>query len=267
MSPRIRVMIGLALCVSLSAFGKATNIQRGGLGILFPDHNSFANPGQFAVTYGLAIQGFYTRTDQTPTSQSVAPSLVFGNGRFGFGVYGARSGNDLGSSASSTDVVGGGLGISMLKKRITLGASFDKVLESGVDGGIAKASLTFQSPSRKGPSIGAVFAAPVNMTGVKNEVTVGFGHSFKSNTTMEANVKFSDLEDFKNFVAGGYVNLASRVLYLGAGYQFRNVGTQHAALGRLGVMLGSRVDLSVYGEKAFVTGSALTYGGSLRASF
>lgn len=262
MSPRTRVVIGLALVASFSAFGKATNIQRGGLGVLFPDHNSFANPGQFSVTHGIAVEGLYVRTNQSGGLQSVTPSVVFGNGRLGLGAFVNRIGTSFASS-SSFDFAGVGAGFSLLKQRLTIGASYSTSLDGLAGSGKLKGSITLQSPTRQGPSLGAV----IESTGSSKAGTIGVGYSFHSNKAMEANVRFNSFSDLSDFVASGFVNLASQALYLGAGYQYTNLGIHHAALARLGVVLGGNIDVSLYGGYAFASGSPVTYGGSFRASF
>src|SRR4051812_29699986 len=76
------------------------NIMRGGLGFLFPDHNSFNNVGQFAADHGMAVEALYARTNQGGGPQTILPSFVYSNGAMGLGFYGSHTGTSLISGGS-----------------------------------------------------------------------------------------------------------------------------------------------------------------------
>lgn len=263
--------------VCLAVFGFAAtshaasgsmNINRGGVGFLFPDHNSFANAGQFALARGMGLQFLYgTSTAGSPT-QLATPTFVFGNGNVGFGVYGLRSGTNLSSGYSQS--VGGALGFALAKGRLTLGASYDKSLDAGASIGTIKATLTMNPAGRKGVAIGAAYTGALD--GTSNGVDVGLGYQSGMHA-FEANVNFPAINLLGNFTLGAYFTTMSGPVYLAGGYQFTNVdflgltGARHGVKGRLGVTLGKSVDLSVTADTYFVTGAPINYGGTLRFVF
>jgi hypothetical protein len=107
-----------------AAMAKGTsNLSRGGYGFLFPDANSFNNGGQMAGTVGTAIEGYYTREDQSK-DQTLTPSVVWGSGRVGLGAFVSRNGTSLtGNASAHSDSAGAGLGVSLASGRVTVGGS------------------------------------------------------------------------------------------------------------------------------------------------
>lgn len=261
-----------SLFVFLVLFGFGTNtyaaggagINRGGLGFLFPDNNSFVNPGQFADSHGMAVEGFYSRSNLTGAGHSISPSFVYGNGMMGVGVYGTRTGTDL-LGAGNTDTVGAGLGVALLKGRATLGVRYDKTLGM-TDNGVASATVTLNPAQRKGVAIGVGYTR--NITSTASSLVAGAGYSFMSNNNLEVNITFPDINTLSNWNLAAYVTTMKGIGFLGAGYVMAKAATtSHGVSGRLGVVLGRSVDVSVWGATYFVTGSPILYGGSLRASF
>lgn len=256
----------LALFVTTAHARSGANIQRGGLGFLFPDHNSFANPGQFSTAHGSALQFAYTKDSATGGAQSISPSFVYGNGTFGLGLAGLRGGTSLTESGQYADIITGGLGFSTMKERMTLGASFSKVLTDGMstnDGTIA-ATLTLQGARRMGAVFGLGYQRTLGLD--SHSGTFGFGYGFQTGNSLEANIQFNNLDDVNDFTASGFFNLGRQWFYLGAGYSFAKTTEVHSGAARVGFMMG-KVDVSGTIQAPFTSGGSMVYGGTLRASF
>jgi hypothetical protein len=253
----------MALCGASQAASK-TDILRGGLGFLFPDHNSFSNPGQFSISHGMAMEADYSREDSTQL-QNLTPSLVYGNGKVGLGAFGSRTGTNLTAKNGSLDVIGAGAGVALAKERLTLGVGYDRVISSSPQNdGNLRVEATLNGPQRKGPAFGVEATTTLGSTHIAG-VTAAAGYSFRSNVSIEAVFKNYDTRQFKNSTLSGFVNWADNMFYLGAGYTYLNLNSLNEIEGRLGVMLGRFVDVSVFAAKVFK--GELSYGGSLRASF
>lgn len=258
----------LFVCLAILTLGTQSfargggNIMRGGLGFLFPDHNSFANPGQFAESRGMALQAQYARTN-LPSVQMLAPSFVYGNGAMGLGVYGARAGATLGSGS---DQIGAGLGFALLKGRMTFGLGFDKQLGAGAGDGDISAQLNFNSANRRGAAFGIGYRRTLGST--VQSLSAGLGYSFMSNKNIELDIAFPSISSFGNFDLGAYFTTMAKFFYLGGGYLMNKQGaTTHGAAGRLGFILGSSFDVSGTIGKYFGAGNPTTWGATLRASF
>ncbi len=240
-----------------------SNLQRGGLGFLFPDHNSFSNPGQFGAATGTGLEAYYGR-DTASGPQVMTPSLVYGNGMFGLGAYASRSAAVLLSDTHS-DTAGVGMGAVLLKGRVTLGAGYEHDLSSSGLGDIT-GTLTMNSPNRQGLSLGVAYTRGL-ASGV-NSMKAGLGYSFMSNNNVEFNFALPDLTSMANFNLGAYFTTMKGMVYLSGGYVMTKAATTiHGASGRLGFMLGQNVDLSAWANYFFVTSSAVYYGGTLRFAF
>ena len=244
-----------------------TMIQRGGLGFLFPDHNSFSNPGQFAISHGAAFESIYS-TDEQGDVQNLAPSFVMGKGRWGLGAFASRTGK-VDDPARSLDSVGGALGISFLKERLTLGASYTRSIDVGqTSDGTASITTTLNGPKRMGPSVGIGLSSSVNRAERDiRSATLGFGYSFKTNINLELNYTAVDLDNTANYVGAFYLNWGAKWMYVGVGDRYYNSLKVHEASGRLGFILGHYIDLSVFGNYKLETDGETSYGASLRASF
>lgn len=257
----------VAAAFSLPAYAdKSTKIIRGGLGFLFPDNNSFVNPGQFPLSYGMAIEAGYGRVNGT-SDQSLTPSFVYGNGQLGLGVSYSRSGTDLGSTSTSS--LGAGLGMSFLKDKLTVGASYTRSLETPrTDDGTLGFTANLNGPQRMGPSLGVGFGTTLGATSANVQTgTLGVGYSFRSNQSIEGGLTFnnlSDTSDFNPFFAGTF---GSQYVYLGGSYTYLKTSTDHKVGGRLGFILGRYIDLSATATYVLKTGGAATYGATVRASF
>ncbi len=253
------------LGIGINANAASSTINRGGLGFLFPDNNSFSNPGQFADSRGFAVEGVYGRTTATTPTQSLTPSMVFGNGSFGMGAYGSRSGTELLTTAGVTDTIGAGLGISLFKGRATFGAKYDKVLGSANNGTVS-GTFTLNPAGAKGMAIGVGYTRDI--TAGTNAVSAGLGYSFMGNNNIEVDISFPSISALGTFNLGAYFTMMKSMIYLSGGYLMQNSGTMiHGATGRLGFLLGQQVDFSATGTYFFVTGSTISYGGSFRVAF
>lgn len=265
---KIIVLILLVCLVPTNSFAKKTHILRGGFGFLFPDHNSFANPGQFAITHGAAFEASYSQAS-IGSVKGLNSSFVLGKGKWGMGVFGSRVGTAIDSPATSADVVGGGIGFSILKERMTLGVSYVRSIDvAQTSDGAASVSLTMNGPKRMGPTIGLGATTSLNAAGGDQQSgVIGFGYTFKSNVNLEANYNQNNFRNTDDFTASGFVNYGAKYFYFGAGYSYLNVAGDHQIKGRIGFLLGRFVDFSVFADQTLESGGALTYGVSLRASF
>lgn len=257
------------LLVSVPALGadKSTKIIRGGLGFLYPDHNSFTNPGQFPLSYGMAFEAGYTRVNAS-TTQALTPSLVYGNGKVGLGAFYQRAGAGL-TGAGSTNAVGAGFGVALLKNKLTFGAGYSTSLSTGrTDDGTVQLTANLNGPQRQGPSLGLGVTSTINSTiGQRQTATLGVGYSFRSNNSLEGGVKFnrlSTLGDYSPFLAG---TLGTQFLYVGANYLYGVLAKTHTVSARVGFIFGRYVDVSALATRVMTTGGATSYGASLRASF
>lgn len=260
-------LLGFAVCFSSIGFAaKNTNLMRGGLGFLFQDHNSFENAGQFAVAKGAALQASYSRGNSFNSDQTLIPSFVYGNGRFGLGVYGSRMGVDLGNSSTAQDRVGAGVGFGLMKERLTVGAGYDRSMSSGTtDNGNLSVTATLNAPGRKGIYFGAAYLMSLNTAG-RQGGKAAMGFSFQNNKSFEVVAQFNDLNNYSDYQAGGFLNLGGSDVYLSLGYQFLGLNMRHQVSGRAGVILG-QLDISCFANTVLSSGSAVNYGGALRLSF
>ncbi len=251
--------------VSTSSFARGGgNILRGGMGFLFPDHNSFVNPGQFAATNGLAVEALYSSSNVPGATQGARPSLVYGNGSFGVGANWTRSGANL---ATGTDTLSAGLGFSLIKDRATVGVGYDRVLGAGAGNGDLNITLTFNPANRRGAAFGLGYRTALG-SGVHG-LTAGLGFSFMSNNNFEVDATWANISTLDVFNASALFTTMKRFFYLGGGYTLSNAGSMvHGITGRLGFVIGTSIDLSGMATKYFISGSnSFAYGGSLRASF
>lgn len=261
---KLAVLTMIVLAGAVYAKG-ASNIQRGGLGFLFPDHNSFVNPGQFATAHGSALQLGYEQQSSTGGAKSAFPSFVYGNGNFGFGVAAARTGTSLTSSGSYSDTITPGLGFSLMKERMTVGASYTRSITTGAVGdGTIGATVTFQGARRMGASVGVGYNRTLGTNA--SSAVVGFGYGFQSSNALEFNLTLNDLNTVGDWTGAGYFNLAKDWFYMGAGYSYTKLTQVSAGQARLGFVLG-KVDLSGLISAPFTSGGTMTFGGTLRAAF
>jgi len=252
------------MCVT--AHAAKQDLTRGGLGFLFQDHNSFENPGQFSIDKGAGLEAMYMKGDLD--AQAIVPSFVYGNGKFGLGVYGMRSGTSLSDSALKSDEIGAGVGFSMAKERVTVGIGAKRSLESNLtsDGEVG-ATVTINGAKRVGASIGAGFNTTINADGGDvREGKLAVGYAFNPMTSVEVVGTFNNLSDFNDWKVGGFLNYNGRIFYFSGGVNRYNTTEVNELLGRAGFVLG-RVDLSLYAGYQLDQGTDPTIGGSFRFAF
>lgn len=260
-------MLGVLAFSSVSFAGGKANLSRGGLGFLFPDHNSFSNPGQTALDKGLGIEGSYSMTPDT-SGVSASPSFVYSTGKFGIGAYAQRAGLSLTDDGMFADIVGGAVGMALLKDKVTIGIGGGRVISDGATSdGTVGATLTYNGNKRMGFTLGAGVTTTLNQTVAETRTaTAAVGYGFKSGSSVEVFAKFNDFDDFSNYTVNGYLNLTGKMFYLSAGGNYDMLLKTSNALGRLGVVLGS-VDVSGTITYPTEAGGAMTYGGTARIGF
>lgn len=250
---------------STSTFARGGgNILRGGVGFLFPDHNSFVNPGQFAATNGMAVEALYSTSNVPGAVQGARPSFVYGNGAFGLGANWTRSGANL---STGTDSIGAGLGFALVKGRATVGLGYDRQLGAGAGNGDINVTLTFNPANRRGAAFGLGYKTTLG-SGV-NGLTAGLGFAFGTGSNFEVDATWANINTLGTFDGSAVFTTAKRFFYMGGGYVMNKAATMtHGLTGRFGFVLGTSIDLSAMATKYFVSGSnSFAYGGSLRASF
>ncbi len=266
MTRKLLLCFAVLTIATVSAHARSSgNIQRGGLGFLFPDHNSFKNPGQFSTAHGSGLEFEYNAQSSTGGSKTVKPSFVYGNGNFGLGINGARSGASLSESGQYVDMVQAGLGFSTMKERMTIGAAYTKIVTGPnlLGDGLVDLTLTLQGARRMGAVFGLGYHRVLGLN--THAATLGFGYGFQSSNSLEVNVDFNNLDDVNDFTASGFFNLGRQWFYMGAGYSFAKVAETHSGQARVGFIMG-KVDVSGLISAPF-SGGTLTYGATLRAVF
>lgn len=251
------------------AKGKAM-IQRGGASFLFPDHNLFLeNPGQFSTSQGVGIQGLYAQQTVGPvTGKAVEASVAAATGRFGIGAAVSRSGTTLDQDAN--DVAGVGMGFNFGKERFTMGASYQRSIDTAQQGsGVARAAFTYNSPKGIGPSIGVGAGRTLDTGADVTSAIAAIGFMFKDGmSNLSGQVYFPDIDDTSLYTGSLFLTVATSHFYLASGYSYEksSVDSTHLAQGRLGVVLWDRFDISAIVIHRFVTGVDPVYGGSLRVT-
>jgi hypothetical protein len=258
----------LALILSTLGFAEKGGpmMPHGGLGFLFPDANEFINPGQLALNKGFAMQGEYTRVNDSQ-SQEITPSAVFGTGKFGIGAFADRINTNLTSSTGATDRMGGALGIAVAQQRLTFGVGYDRETSVGqVDDGNLGVSANYIGKERKGFSLGAKAGTTVNALIRNRHAIFGVGYGFTSATSLELVYILNNLERTSDYAYGAAFNLGNRHFYFSAAYTYFKIPALGLAATRLGVNLGP-IDISGHVEKFLDKSYQYSYGGSFRVSF
>jgi hypothetical protein len=243
-------------------------IMRGGLGYLFPDNNSFFNPGQFSRSRGFSLEADYYRQNAS-TLETLATSAVYGTGKFGLGVLASRFGTNFTQPANDTDTIGAGMGVT-IANRLVLGAGYQAQTSSfASDSGRLTASIGLSPFAGQGFGITAIgstnFSPKYSRSTQKG--TIALGYSFRPNNTVEF---FGTVNDFANATddqAGLAFTLGNHWIYLGGFGAYNRQLVNWEARGRLGFVIAKTIDISGYIDKVIQTGSDTTYGGAFRASF
>lgn len=254
------------LSATSHAAGKSM-LSRGGLGFLFPDHNSFSNPGQFSLDKGTAFEGSYaTQSTDAGSATTMGGSVVYSSGSFGIGAYGNRAG----LSGFEMDSAGAGLGFAMAKGRLTLGLSMARVLTTAfqTNDGTVGVGLTWNGAKREGFTLGAGVTTTLNDSVADTRgATAGLGYGFKSGYSFEANFTLPSIDDTAAYTLAGYLNMAGKVFYFSGGATYDASAQTQSGAARLGLTLGNTFDVSGTVTYPFQTGGNPTFGGTARLAF
>lgn len=248
------------------AAGKS-NLSRGGLGFLFPDHNSFSNPGQVSLDKGTSFEGTYsTQSTDAGSLTAMGGSVVYSSGHFGLGAFGGRAG----VAGINVDSAGAGLGFSMAKDRLTLGVTMSRVLTTAyqTNDGVVGGTLTWNGSKKEGFTLGAGVTTTLNdSVKDKKSATAGIGYGFKSGYSIEANYALADIDDSAAYTVSGYLNMTGKMFYFSGGATHDASASTQSAAGRLGIVLGNSFDVSGTVTYPFQTGGDPTFGGTARLAF
>lgn len=266
------VVTMFTLSATSHAAGKSM-LSRGGLGFLFPDHNSFNNPGQFSLDKGFGFEGSYDTQSSTVGSVAAAgASAVYSTGHFGLGAFGNRAGTSFSTTGTFVDTAGAGLGFAMAKERLTLGVSATKVMTTAfsTNDGVVGVGLTWNGSKREGFTLGAGVTTTLNdSVADKRSVTAGLGYGFKNGYSVEGDFNLPDMNATSAYTFSGYLNMTGKMFYFSGGgvYDATSAVATQSAKGRLGIVLGNTFDLSGTVTYPFQTGGNPTYGGTARLAF
>lgn len=267
----MKKLLVLLVAVALPVIGhaKGSNFQRGGFGYLFPDANSTANPAQFAKTGGAALQASYARNNDATPVQSATPTFVWGNGKVGFGAEMTRAGSDFTTDGSYVDQVKGGIGFA-LGSAVTIGGSYSKVITSGSTTPDSLAGFVALNPGKgKGFGLTAGYGQTLNTATPTKSAVGALGFMFNANSNIEGGAEFNNIDDFSDYDLFGALTIGNGKVYGAARFDYAMLSTDMTAQGRLGFMLGQKVDLSGQVSKVFNAAGdgALSFGGTFRVAF
>lgn len=245
---------------------KRMALTRGGLGFLFADHNSFANAGNFALDKGTAAEVSYGQFKNVPIV-AAQPSFVYGSGKVGFGLYGQRIATSL-SDTNAIDSVGGGLGVTLAKDRVTLGVYGSRSLATTpTSDGTVGATFTLNGNKRVGFSLGGAVDTTLNATnGDTKSGRAAIGWGFNTNTSIEAVATLNDIENTEDVNLAGYLNWSGQMFYFSGGVIYNKLLQTTSVAGRAGLAFG-RFDVSGFTTMATESGGEMFYGGSARLAF
>lgn len=260
-------LVGLLFINCVAMAGGKSNISRGGLGFLYPDHNSASNPGQIALDKGTAFEGQYMMVSDT--TSAAAGSVVYSSGKFAIGAGGLRAGTTLTDAGTYSDTVTGGLGFTLAKDKVTMGITGSRdISDNATSDGTVGATLTFNGSKRQGVSIGFGVDTTLNQAVAETRTaTAALGYGFKNNASIEIDAKFNSFDDFSDYTMSGYLNLMGKMFYMSAGGSYVALSQTQTLAGRLGVVIGNSFDVSGIVNYPMASGSTPSYGGSLRLAF
>lgn len=268
---KLTFLVTACLLFSISGEAKKSMFLRGGQGFLYPDHNSFVNPGQLARNMGFGMQLAYGVQEVLGTSIQAGTLSASHSGKtMSFGVAATRLGAQF--DANGSDSVDAGVGFN-LGKRATLGIRYERQIDEGqVNDGNATVGFNFNPSKSSGVSLGAAYHTTLNAITNVAGATVGIGYSNKDpNDNFELNVYLPDLNSTSAYIASLHGTIASKVVYFGASYIYDNsVGTtaQSSAKARFGYVFGKKMpwDLSAFTTYSLETGVEPLFGATLRAA-
>lgn len=259
------LLIGISL-ISTAVFAAKGTVSRGGLGFLFPDTNSFTNPGNFVNGSGTSVEVGYGLTSGS-TTQSLGASAIYGRGKFGLGAYFSRSSTDLILTSAATDSAGAGLGVSLFKEQLNLGAGYSRSVTDSTDPGSYNVALSWQ-PKGKGFGIGAGVSSTLATTPAQTGV-FSLGYQFSPAFSAELDWLFSawTTDAISSGDPAGYIKVENGRFYLSAGDRMTLSSSSHLVSLRLGALVTQKCDISLYGNTVLTTGGATSFGATGRIVF
>lgn len=267
----MRILAIVFLCALFFAdnsFAKGDGIlHHGGVGFMFEDVNSFANPSHRASTKGAAIQLDYNHINNE-NLQSLTPSFVWGSGKFGFGFFASRLGTSLTDPLKSTDSIGGDIGLAFANDRVGFGVSHVRSIDVGQDSdGTFTAALRVSGQNGHGFNVSVAGNTTVNRADrdIKGGVA-GMGYAFATGA-IEASYAVTDFKDPKeNFKALAALNLEGKTVYFSGGFGYEKPTNASIAAGRFGIKY-KKIDFSGHIDYVLAKGSTPAYGGTFRLMF
>lgn len=258
-----RSMMVLFLSTVCLAKGPGS-LDRGGMGFLYADNNSFSNSSLFGARSGFAVDAHYDSANSNSLRGATA-SAVYGNGMVGIGAFDNRSGSDLTSSGSFNDVAGVGAGLNIARGKALVGAGFQKTVNgTAYDTGNVNAAISMRGEKGLGFGLGASQQmGSITGTNIRTATAaIGFGAS--NGFMVEADVVVKDLTRTSDLTGAAYLTRSGQSAYLSLGYLWHNLISLHGAAARVGFILGKSIDMSLYATHVFTTGASPAYGASLR---
>lgn len=259
------------MVVSAPAFARS-DILRGGFGLLFPDANSFINPGEAALGRGLSLEtGLETTTDSNNNRiLNAGPSAVYGGSIFSLGGYYQRAGdNILGSPEGYTERVGAALGLALLYKRLTIGATYSRETFQGNAGAnlAATATARFGHERVKGVKLAVSANQDLGIDLATTGFSVAVGYDLNYKDGFELNISFNDFYNPVDWSVGGYLVLTGESKwYTASGLRYDLFNANLEVMERVGYMLSRSTDCSLYTHLPLATGS-FRLGATLRQAF
>lgn len=265
------LVVGLTFFLALNLAHASEQVTRGGFGFLFPDHNAFRNPGQLAVDVGTTAEIQWAKFTGTH-EESFIPSVMYSNGMLTFGVFASRHGDGLENADSTTDAIGGAIGLASPGGKYTFGLSagrnFD--IKRTITHGPSTTAVDFgfsYNDLKDGFSLGAGLGSSLGKsTGDYRFSTLAFGYRQKQQWATEIVQRFSDLSNLADWELGAFASLYREMWYLSGGYNFLALPGHHQVLIQTGLVLG-RFDLSLFATYAIADGENPFHGGSIRVAF
>ena len=248
----------------LRSANHAPGLPRGGLGLIFPDKNSYQNPAAFVVQ-GTTIQGYGSMTNVSQGPLVITPSLVGGYGSWGVGLFGTQSVVGTASGSTTTDSVRLGVGLNPFSNA-SVGVLYNWQMPSTSGSGSGSSwqgSLLWRKRDLGGLAFGGSIQAPETNPQAW-QGTLGVGMGFFAGNALELNYRFIALTPALN-QASLFFSLQGPIVYFSAGDSVTLATGSHYAQFRLGFIAWDTFDFSAYVSNTLLPGTLVDYGASLRA--
>jgi hypothetical protein len=236
----------LALALFLPSFGFAATrpIERGGFGLLFPDHNSLRNIGETARSRGLGVQVSGSKFTGTH-EQALAMSAAFATGKWALSAYGCRYGMDVADTAQSQDIFGAGLGV--VFSDISFGVSVERehnIMQTIARFPTAYTAKAVMSYSGKGPlAAGAAIHTTLDRSGEQDQ-TLEFSLGLKgASAAIESQSSIARLSG--DWSTGVLAMWQGQSFYISGGGIYLGAPEAFQILARAGMVYRS-LDVSAY---------------------